>query len=143
MTGVSNAHIAQQLGEVQGSLKHLVREGENARGDRLRIFERLERQEAATAMAAAAAAEAAAAAARVAETASTSLQHIEEMQKELVESVNPAIADYLENKPHIEGYKNLKTKAAGVVLALLFIGWGVMEVLKLFASEIKRWLWGH
>ena len=53
----------------------------------------------------------------------------------------PAITDYNANKPHIESYKNLKAKAAGVALVLLFLGGIAIEVVRFFADNIRKAIW--
>lgn len=133
MAPVSNTDLAQQLGEVQGSLKHLIRDSEQARTDRGRLFERVDRVEQTTAAAASAASMAA-------RTAADAVSHIERMQKELAETIQPAIRDYLTDKPVIDEYKHLRAKAAGVALALLFLGGVAIEVFRVFLDDIRRWL---
>jgi len=138
----TNGQLAMQLGDVQGTLRALVAEMERARDDRARIVEKQEKHELALAAVAASAASAAHAATTVAQSVAEAVKRIEVVQTELTDTIKPAVADYYLNKPHIEGYKSLKAKAAGVALVLVFIGWAGIEILRLFAADIKRALWG-
>ena len=123
MAAVSNADIAQQLGRVQASLEHLLRDAENARADRGRLYTKIDEQSERLAKAEEAAAEAARAAAAAAD-------RIEALQTHMAKSIEPPIQEF----------KNLKLKAAGVVIVLLFIGSVAATVLSVISADIRRWL---
>lgn len=123
MAAVSNADIAQQLGRVQASLEHLIKDAENARADRGGLYAKLDEHYERITKAEDAAAEAARAAAAAA-------SRIETLQKHMVESIEPPIQEF----------RNLKLKAAGVVIVLLFIGSVAATVLSVISTDIRRWL---
>ena len=140
MASSDSIGLAQQLGEVQGMLKQIIREGDGAREDRGKIFDRISAQDVAIAKAAASAESAAEAAAEVARSMGVALEHITNLQEELSQTINPAIVSYLNDRPVINEYRGLRAKAAGVVLVLLTIGWIGVEVLRLFMADLKKWL---
>ena len=115
---ISNADLAQQLGKVQGSLEYLIKETDRAKDERGKLYNRIEAAEQSAASAARAAAAAAA--------------RIEALQSEINQKVSPAV----------EEFRNLKTKAAGVVLVLVFIGSIITAIATVFIQEIKTWFAG-